>query len=412
MNYRVLIVNSHLYPGGGDVTYTFNLAELLRRKGHQVALFGMQDERNPSLPDNDLFVSHINYRLLNQKRDLRNGLQVFTRSIYSQEARVKFAGMVERFSPDIVHLQNIHHHITPSIIFEAHRRHIPIVWTLHDFKLVCPNQHFLIDDTGEICEACTGKKFYQPLLKRCKKGSRLASAMVSVEATTHLLAGVRSSADAFISPSQFLYDYLVKDGFSPARVRHVPHFIPTSSFCSEKRNGEYLLFLGKLEKTKGIDILLAASRLSPRVQVRMAGFLDESLEEEALSSLPENVHYLGLKTGAELRDLLLHATAIILPSIWYENQPFSILEAFACQKPVIASNLGGMAELVLDRERGLLVPPNDPQALAGAMDTLAMAPDEAARMGKNAYDYAWQEHHPDRHYQRLMNLYEQLIRAP
>jgi glycosyltransferase involved in cell wall biosynthesis len=196
---KILIVNTRHFYGGGDSTYSFNLAELLSSHGHEVAFFAMQDKRNLPDPNADLFVSPIEFRELNQHKTLANGVKVLSRTIYSTEARRKFATLLDRFSPDIIHLQNFYFHITPSILFEARQRGLPAVWTLHDYGLACPNSHFLIDRTGQICEACRGGRFYQMLIKQCKKGSLLASGMAAFEAYCNRWMGVLKKVDAFLT---------------------------------------------------------------------------------------------------------------------------------------------------------------------------------------------------------------------
>jgi len=406
---RILLVNTYHFYGGGDSTYTFNLAELLRSKGHKVAFFAMQDERNLPDPNSDLFVSNIDFRDLNKRHGITNGVRVLTRTIYSKEARQKFHQIINRFSPDIIHLQNIMGHISPSIILETRKRNIPMVWTLHDYKLICPNTHFLLDTTGEICEACSGGRYYQPVLKRCKKGSLLASSMASLEAYSHRLMKVREKIDAFITPSKFLRTKLVANGFIPVKVHHIPHFLPEIFFQVKSKNDNYMLYLGRLTTIKGVNILMEASRKVPDIRIRLAGRLEEPFKSKLLNLLPNNVEYLGVVHDKELRQLLANSTALVMPSVWYENQPFSILEAFACKKPVIASNLGGMKELVAHKERGLLVHPGNVDALAEAMLRLAESPQEVSRMGDNAREYAVANHAQDVHYRQMMNVYTQVM---
>src|SRR6266496_69363 len=158
---KILLVNTRHFYGGGDSTYTFSLSRLLQQQGHHVSFFAMQDQRNLNDPNEDLFVPFIDFRELNQHKNIANGLKVLGRVIYSSEARQKFSLLLDRIRPDIVHLQNIHAHITPSIIFEAKQRGLPVVWTLHDYKLICPNSHLMIDVTGQVCEACLKGGFYQ-----------------------------------------------------------------------------------------------------------------------------------------------------------------------------------------------------------------------------------------------------------
>lgn len=403
---KILLANTRHYYGGGDSTYTFNLADVLRQKGHEVAFFAMQDERNLPDPNSDLFVSHIDFKHLNRRKSVFTGIQVVSRVIYSTESRQKFSKALDRFQPDIIHLQNIHGHITPSIIFEAQKRKLPVVWTLHDYKMICPNTHFLIDATGEICEACGNGHYYQAVLKRCKKGSLLASVMACMEAYAHRIMGLRNLPDYFLTPSAFLRNKLIERGFSPDKVIHVPLFLPDEMFNDGGHDGGYLLFIAKLAPLKGIYPLLEACRQVPEVRLKIAGRVDDVIATQLPALLPPNAEYVGMKQRDELRQLLLGARAVVLPSLWYENQPFSITEAFAAGKPVIASDLGGMTELVKDGECGLLVPPGDVATLAGAMQWMNSHPSEAQEMGKKARIYASKVHSSGAHYKKLMGIYE------
>jgi glycosyltransferase involved in cell wall biosynthesis len=332
------------------------------------------------------------------------------RVIYSGEARRKFGRLLDRFQPDIVHLQNIHAHITPSIIFEADQRRIPIVWTIHDYKLVCPNSHFLIDQTGEICEACRGGRFWRAAQKRCKKNSLLASAMASMEAYAHQWIGIREKVNLFFSPSAFLRTKLLECGFDACKVIHLPLFLPEDAFSRSKEDNGYILFIGKLEPLKGIHMLIAAARMAPEVQVVLAGRAEEPLLSQLPSLLPPNAKYVGFMAGQELSSLKHHARAVIVPSLWYENQPFSILEAFAFGKPVITTNLGGMRELIGENERGRLIPLGNPESLALTMNWMVKHPLDARQLGEAAFQYAKEQHYSQGHYQRLQAIYQDTLK--
>jgi glycosyltransferase involved in cell wall biosynthesis len=407
---KILLVNTRHFYGGGDSTYTFNLAELLSSHGHEIAFFAMRDKRNHPDPNSDFFVSPIEFRELNQRKTITNSITVLTRTIYSSEARRKFARLLDRFSPDIIHLQNFLLHITPSILFEASQRGLPKVWTLHDYWLACPNAHFLIDRTGEICEACRGGRFYQAAFKRCKKDSLLASGMAAFVAYCTRWMGVLNKTEALLSPSRFLKSKMVENGIDGNQIHHLPLFLPQRSFWEGEQDQGYLLFLGKLEAIKGIDVLIEAARIAKGVPVKIAGRVPEPLASRLPEILPENAEYVGLKHGQELAELAHNALAVVLPSIWYENQPFSILEAFASGKPVIASDLGGMTELVAHRQRGLLVKPGDAAALAEAMQWAIANRTLMKAMGRNARQYAIENHSPDSHYQSLMDIYSQVCK--
>jgi glycosyltransferase involved in cell wall biosynthesis len=408
-----LLVNTRHFWGTGDSTYTLNLAELLHSKGHEVVFFAMQDRRNLPDANDDLFVSHIDFRELSRHKNLVTGFRVLERFIYSTEARRKFSQMLDRFMPDIVHLQTIHAHITPSVILEAKKHGLPVVWTLHDYKLICPNAFYLIDATGEICEACGRSQYYQPVLNRCKKGSFLPSSIVALEAYAHRLMRVREHVDTFLAPSIFLRNKYIEKGFSPGKVHQLPHFLRAEMFQTDysDRDEGYLLFLANLKPYKGIRPLLEACRLAPEIRLILAGQVEEPLASRLPTILPPNAHYVGMKHGEELLQLLHNALAVILPSLVYECQPFTILEAFACGKPVVASDLGGMTELVKASKGGLLVPPGDVQALAKAMRWMATHFTEAREMGHSAREYAREKHGAESHYEQIIQIYAQAMKG-
>jgi glycosyltransferase involved in cell wall biosynthesis len=408
---RILIVNTRHFYGGGDSTYSFNLADLLSKRGHEIAFFAMQDERNLADPNAGLFVSHIDYSKLNQHKNLVNGLKVLTRTIYSPEARRNFATLIDRYSPDMIHLHNFLGHITISILFEARKRNLPVVWTLHDYYLACPNALFLIDRTGEICEACKAGHFYHAILRQCKKDSWLASAMAAFVAYYNRWMGILKQVDAFLSPSYFLKNKLIEHGIDQNLIHHHPLFVPDGHFWEGDSNLGYILFLGKIELCKGIEVLIEAANKVKNVPILIAGRIGESFTSRLPGILPSNTQYVGVKHGQELSELTHNAQAIVLPSICYENQPFSILEAFASGKPVIASDLGGMKELVVHNERGLLVKPNDPSALAESLYWAFTHKVEMKEMGIKARQYALENHNQEKHYQTLMNIYSKVCSA-
>lgn len=406
---KILIVNTHHYLGGGDSTYTFQLCELLKHNNIDVFFFAMQDPKNFDDPNDDLFVNNIDFKSLNNNKTIRNAIHVAKRAIFSVEAKIKFSRLLQRVKPDIIHLQNIHAHITPSIIIEAKKNDLPVLWTLHDYKLVCPNTHFHIDSNSQICEACTSFNYFNAVLKKCKKDSIMASLMASIESYIHAIIGIRKIPKYFLSPSNFLRKKLVYRGFNPDKIIHLPLFIPDYLFKGKIGDEGYFLYFGRITPIKGIRTLLDAFHTMPEYKLLIAGSLDESFRTEFFNRLPTNAKYVGMRYGNDLRSLILNSRSTILPSLWYENQPFSITEAFASGKPVIASNLGGMTELIKHRERGFLVPPGDSVALSSAVKWLHENPKDAKRLGANAKEYALEEHSATSHYDRLIQIYERAL---
>jgi glycosyltransferase involved in cell wall biosynthesis len=406
---RILLANTRHFRRGGDSTYTFGLADALRRADHEVAFFAMQGEQNERDPNEDLFVSYVDFRELNRHKSLAAGIQVLRRSIFSSEADEKFTQLVERFKPDVVHLQNIHAHLTPSIVFAARRLGLPVVWTLHDYKLMCPNSHFRVDDTGELCEACRPGRYHWAAVKRCKKDSLLASGMAALEAYAHWSSGLRSQVQCFLAPSRFLAGRLLDHGWPPDRVRHVPNFIAADASLSPRGAGSHFLFVGKLEALKGVDILLDAAEHVKGAPILLVGACDDPGLRERLGRLPANVRYLGPKTREEIDALLVDARALVLPSLCYENQPMTILEAFAAGVPVIGSCIGGIPELVAHKERGLLVEPGSALDLANAISQLDREPAKACEFGRAGHQYVVTHHSVAGHLEAVSDIYEHAV---
>jgi glycosyltransferase involved in cell wall biosynthesis len=406
---RILIANTRHFKQGGDSTYTFGLAEALRGAGHEVGFFAMAGDRNEPDPNADLFVSYIDFKALNQKKSVSAGLHVLRRSIFSSEAEEKFRRLVQRFNPDVVHLQNIHAHLTPSIVFAARRLGLPVVWTLHDYKLMCPNSHFRIDTTGEMCESCRPGNYLPALAKKCKKGSLLASGMAAVEAYAHWGRGLRRQVDYYLSPSKFLADKLIEHGWPADRVRHVPNFLDATPELPVRGPGRHFLFVGKMEELKGVKTLLECAPKVPQCDILLVGGCDDPAIRARLDRLPANVRYLGPKTRAEIGALLADARALIMPSIWYENQPMVILEAFAAGVPVIGSRIGGIPELIADGSRGALVEPGDACDLANAIARLDRDPDLAKAMGRAAHHYVVRHHSAAGHLGAVTHIYQRAL---
>jgi glycosyltransferase involved in cell wall biosynthesis len=408
---RILIANTRHYRRGGDSTYTFGLAEALRSADHEVGFFAMAGGQNEPDPNQDLFVSYIDFRELNRKKSLTSGLQVLRRSIFSSEAEEKFTRLVDRFQPDVVHLQNIHAHLTPSIVFAASRLGVPVVWTMHDYKLMCPNSHFRNDETGEICEACRPGQYHWALLKRCKKDSLLASGMAAIEAYAHWARGLKSHVHCFLSPSRFLAERLLEHGWPSDRVRHVPNFIAADASLPPRGEGSHFLFVGKLEELKGIETLLDAAAHVKGARVLLVGECDDPGIRERLGRLPANVRYLGPKTKQDISALLADARALVIPSLWYENQPMVILEAFAAGVPVIGSCIGGIPELVTHKERGLLVETGSAIDLANAITQLQREPAKARTFGLAAREYALAHHSVAGHLETISEIYHRAVES-
>ncbi len=405
---RVCLVNTYHYRRGGDCTYTFDLAELLKSKGDEVVHFAMKHPENVESEFEDSFADHVDFGEAFRAGGLVGRLKAFRRSLYSHEARAKFADLLDRTQPDIVHLQNFRRHLTFSIVEEARSRDIPVIFTAHDYDPICPNSLLLAH--GKICTACGGRHFHRAAFVRCKEDSLAGSMAIALEGTYTRLKGYYDLIDIIITPSRFAGEQLIKCGFDPGRVEVVHNFIDVAGY-EPRYGGRDFISFGRLVIEKGLDSLIeAAARVrGARVLIAGDGPRRTVLESLAGELAAGNVEFLGYVDRDRLHERVLKALCVVMPSIWYENFPYSILEAFALGKPVIASDIGGMPETVADGETGLLFEPGNMQELAEKMKYLLVNPERAAEMGRKARARVETEFDSETHYRKLMEVYSRVL---
>jgi glycosyltransferase involved in cell wall biosynthesis len=399
---RILQVNKFFYVRGGSERYFFDLCGLLERHGHTVDHFSMKHERNLPSPDEAHFVSAID---LNAPMPLGAKSQAVGRLLYSGEAKRKIGELMDRQRPDVVHFHNISRQLSPSIIDAARRRRIPMVQTLHDLFLVCPAHSFFVD--GQTCELCKRGAFWHAVAKRCIDGSRASSLVGAVEAYFQAWLGLYRKVDVLVAPSLFLKSKVEALGWPAARMVHLPYFVPTGPDASARNQG-YVLFAGRISTEKGVATLLEAAELIKAVEFVLAG---EGPELESFKYLARrqglaNVRFTGYVKGDALERLVEGAMCIVVPSISYENLPLSILEAFAHGKPVVASDGGGIPELVKNGITGYVFDPGVPVALAEAIDRISSDEHRRSQMGRRARDIVEREYSPEGHYKKIMSIYE------
>lgn len=409
---KVLLVNNFYYNRGGDCTYLFSVKRLLEENKHKVIVFSMHHPQNFESEYSKYFVSYINYAEEVKNKNLVSGFKVLWRTIYSSEARKNLEWLIEKERPDIAHVQNIHHHITPSIFYVLKKHNIPIAWTLHDYTLICPNTSFLCQ--GKICERCKKMRYFWPPLVKCKKDSFTASLMATIENTVHRIMGVYNLVDIFITPSKFLMNKLIEYGFKKEKILCLNNFldIDLSDKKEDKEDtGDYYLYVGRISEEKGIRTLIDAAVVGNKTTLKIVG--DGPLAEEMIlyaKSKDKNgtIDFLGHKSHKDVIELLKGCKFVVVPSEWYENFPYSILEAFACGKSVIGSRIGGIPELVKDGETGLTFEPGNSMDLHSKINYYVNNPDKVVEMGKNARLFAEKDLNAENHYRRLMEIYKQI----
>lgn len=388
----------------------FSLKRLLEDNGHKVVVFSMHHPLNFPSEYSKYFVSYINYDEEVRNISLSSGIKVLGRTVFSREARRKIEQLINDERPDIAHINNIHHHITPSIFYPLKKHKIPIVWTLHDYTVICPNTSFLAND--RICERCRKTKYYWAPLIRCKKGSFLASLVAGIESTIHRMMRVNDFVDVFITPSEFLKKKLIDYGFKEERIICMYHFSESDPNIEKSLSDDYILYVGRLSHEKGIKTLIdAVSGDSIDIMLKIIG--DGPLKEDMVKYVrlkgTDRIEFLGHLSHDDVLRYIKGCRFVVMPSEWYENYPFAVIEAFACGKPVIGSDTGGLPELIRDTERGLLFEMGNPSDLSVTINYLLNNPDLVIEMGEDASRFVREVLDGRSYYERLIALYESLL---
>lgn len=401
------MVQTYYYYRGGDSTSMLSLSKLLEEKGHEVVPFAMENPLNLPSPYSRFFVSEIDFPELLRRGSPGAAWRVATRSIHNGEARRKIAALVDEVKPDLAHFHNIHAHLTASIVSPLRARGVPIVWTLHDYRLICPNTSLL--SKGEICERCIPNRFYQAVLQRCKKGSRAASCVAMLTTLYDRFERLPSRIDRFIAPSDFLRSKLLEGGFDPARIECVPNFADLEGFAGLPER-DYFCYAGRLSHEKGLDVLIraTASLDAGRLLVVGDGPEADSLRALARSLGTNRVEFAGYRSGDELKRIIAESQFVVLPSRWYENLPYTVMEAFASSKAVVASRIGGIPEMVDDEVNGLLVPAGDVEALAAALRRMLGDRREREEMGRRGREKAERRYGREKHYGEIERIYREV----
>ena len=408
---RVLQANKFFYRRGGTETALFQTTQLLERYGHEVIPFAMRDARNLPSEYSRYFVSKVELR---RKVGPLGALRwrpwaTAGRILYSREAERRMEALIRATKPDIAHLHNIYHQLSPSILRPLRRHRIPTVLTLHDYKLICPN--YSLATRGAVCERCKGHKYYQAVLQRCVKDSWLKSALCSIEAYAHRAWAIYTEGvDLYIAPSRFMRRKMMEFGLDGERIVHMPNFLNLEEYEPNGSRGDYFVYSGRIEPVKGVVTLLEAvgrSEVAKQFELRIAGDgeLAAALEAQSRAKGVDHARFLGWLPPEEVGSLLRGAMFSVVPSQWYENAPFTIYEAYAYGTPVVASRIGGIPELVEDGRTGLLFEPGDAEDLRRKIDYLLTHPAVVAEMGRNARRVAEQAYGPERQHERLMEVY-------
>jgi glycosyltransferase involved in cell wall biosynthesis len=407
---RVLQVNKFFHPRAGAETSFLQTRELLHERGHEVIDFAM---RHPDNLDSD-FASYFAPERTYGEGSPGSRVRDAAASVYSPSARRAIARLLDDHMPDVAHLHNVYHQLSLSVVDELAKRGVPVVLTLHDWKVACPS--YTLFTEGAPCRRCPTGSVANAVVHRCVKGSRAASGLAAAEAALARRRGTYAKIDRFIAPSRFAIGVAELAGIDREKVDLLPNFLTDADLAAggsaRVDEGPRILYAGRLDATKGLRQLLAAFALvqSPAT-LRVAGDGDLADEVRAAATHDGRITYLGRLPRARLREELGSARAVVLPSIWEDNGPFVLLEAQAEATAAIVTDRGGPKEFVRDGETGLVVDPEDVAALARAIERFATDAPFARECGRRARADVVAEQNAARHYEGLVGVYERAIAA-
>lgn len=398
---KILVVNKFLFLNGGSEACMFDGARLLKERGHSVLFLAMADPRNVAVEDPVYLVSHVDF---NRPGGVAERVNAAGRMLYSFEAKARTEEAIRKERPDIALLHNVYHQLSPAILGPLARHGVPTIMTLHDYKLVCPV--YTLFTHGGPCERCGGGRYFWCAARRCAKGAWAASVLAAAEAYVHrTLLNSYAHVTAFISPSRFLAAKLRELGFA-GRIEHIPNFLDLQGVeATPCGRNDIFTYCGRLTLEKGVATLVAAMEGVPaRCQIIGDGPAGNELRRMVAERGLKNVTFTGHLGREQVGEQLRRARAVVLPSVWYENSPRAIIEAFALGRPAIGARIGGIPELVREGVTGLTFSPGNVAELRGALLSLLADDARVQAMGENARRLVEEECGADAYYERLMAL--------
>jgi glycosyltransferase involved in cell wall biosynthesis len=387
---RILLVHNRYQISGGEDTVFAAEKAMLETNGHEISTL------EPS-----------NLEITGWLSQMKAGL----RAIYSLSAQQRMSTKISEFRPNIVHVHNFFPLLSPSIYTACRQARVPVVQTLHNYRLLCPNALFFRD--GHVCEDCLERIAPWPgVLHACYRGSRLATAPVAAMLTIHrALKTWMDNVDAYIALTEFSRQKFIEGGLPREKILVKPNFV-YSAPATGKGEGGFALFVGRLSEEKGITTLLSAwEKLGEEMPLKIAGDGPLINEVESAARRCRGIERLGRVSHDCVVELMQHAAVVVFPSVCYETFGVSIIEAFAAGTPVIASNLGSMSSLVAHRRTGLLFRAGDPADLAAQVEWMVAHPHEWREMRRNARAEFEAKYTAEKNYETLIHIYETAIES-
>lgn len=401
---NILQIDKYFYLKGGAETVFFNTIDLLKENGHHVVPFCLKSKKNRESEYSKYFVDFPELSESSTFTKIKNISNFF----YNTDSVKKLETLIQNEKPDIVHIHLLFNGISVSILPLLKKHNIPIVMTVHDYRLICPAYTFR-NGKEEICESCLkNKRYIQCFTNKCSKGNLTNSLLLSLDSYFR---------DTFYNPLDYIDKFIFVSKFSQskhieANIKYKEKSVHLYNFTSDRRTNieekkNYLLYIGRISEEKGIQTLIKAQQLVPNVDIKIVG--TGPLLNDLKKNYP-NVSFLGFKEGKVLEQLIKEAKFTIVPSEWYENNPLSVIESMMSGTPVIGSNIAGIPELIKDKHDGFLFQTRNFNNLAEVIkEAISLSKEDYKKMSDSAYKFAIENFSKEAHYKRLKEIYLETI---
>ncbi len=382
---KVLLVHNAYGKFSGEEAVVEGTRKLLAEKGHKVVALARSS-------------ADIGRMLL-------GNLRAFFSGVYSRSARRQMRELIQQARPDVVHVHNVFPLISPSVLVECRRAGVPVVMTVHNYRLVCPTGLHMVN--GQVCEKCCGGREYWCVLRNCTGSlpKSLGYALRNWVARKWRL--FLDNVTLYAALTEFQRQRLIAAGFPGDRIEVIPNMAAPVKADAEAELGDYVGYVGRISPEKGVPLLIAAARMCPQLVFRAAGSVEGM--RHLVHRTPSNLEFVGQLQKEALEDFYARSRMIVLPSTWFEGFPMVLAEAMLRGKPIVCSRIGGLPEIVEDGVTGLLFEPGNAEELAEKIRSLWEQPDLCCKMGRAGREKALREYSPERYYQRLMAAYRRAM---
>ena len=409
---RIIVANYRFFIAGGPERYMFNFMEAAEERGIEVIPFSVKNANNQKTKYSEYFAepraNELYYK--DSKKNIRNYIGYFKAVVWNWDAERKLRRLIRDTKPDAIYILHEINHLSPSIIRAAKKENLRVVHRISDFFMFCPRYDFLCN--GEVCQSCLSGRYSNAFTNRCVKGSFWATLLRVFAMKIYSYNKVFEDVDQYVCTCNFSKNILIKGGIKEDKISVVPTFIDSEKIQPKYTNKKYFLILGRIAKQKGTLIAIKAFKRVHAYGYKLVitGEINQSEDQQEIlkyiddNKLKDSIIFTGFVRGKKLSDIISNSTCVLCPSIWYENLPNSVIESFAYGKPVIASRLGSLAEIIDDGETGYLFTAKNDEELADRMLCFIKHPEISSEMGKRARRKCMNIYNKDQHMSKIIHL--------